>query len=108
MPILPRPAPLSGQKHRFIPTSCGLVAVSETADALHHLRISDPPGKNRTFSEGSPGYPRGDPWSSRILRGFVEAGEYWESRLLHFLEGAGRRDRQLAYHHTGPHDRCSA
>lgn len=55
------PAPLSGQKYRFIPI-CGLVVVivSEAADGPHCLRISDIFGTNRTYNEGLLAYPRDD------------------------------------------------
>ena len=52
-------APLSGQKHRFIPIYAP-VDVSATADASHHLRISDVFGTNRTRNEALPAWPRDD------------------------------------------------
>ena len=42
-------------------------AISETADALRPLLISDASGTNCTLSEGFPGCSRSDPWPPRIL-----------------------------------------
>ena len=54
--------PSAALRNHFFPIS-GLAAVNETADAPHHLRISDGFGTNRAFNEGLLACPGGDPWT---------------------------------------------
>lgn len=79
LPVSSCTARLSGQKHRFTPV-CGLIlAASATADAPHHLRISDVFGTNRTFYEGFLAYGLGMiSRPSQTPRGPVETGERWK------------------------------